>query len=706
MSNSDEDVAIALESLQEMGFSGGLAVDALMRAGGDVLAAANLLAGEHDNSTRSKGRGAKGKGKGKGKGQGKGKGKVIDSHSNHNGGVAAATSVEHLQSVNQLPSECSGHDFQNTPPYKQGNTQRRKGRKSSSQARAARYADMASTNASQAGEASAALSFREKRQIAIAARKQARNSRQVCKVCGGPHPRRECPGIMDGGKGQSRHRGASKQMNQARRKNDANELSVSERRLRVGEWTGNVSYLDACSDLVALHHELNVCARTGGRLGVAELIDALASGEVQELKEQHWLGFTGGLLQIPVIGSEVGAIIAALCNSRSSQSCQHQFWGVASARPCDLDVIYTAVQSIGSSATAALAYQRNLVEDAGQTNVSEPVQVAAVVGDALEQLIMSQWGSKYQHQTTSGSASDIQSSSRDGPGELSTLHPEGSRVCGANEEMKSMPGSGSEPELHVKLEPEPEYSCESQIELEGRASRARTVKKHDIVAISCGLDYGTSAAMALGERGTMCRKVQRAVCREAMLIAARYKVPLFIECKMASRMSTVDTSGKESASDEDVVADLIKLLVSHVPSDCPILLRQGTLTTHKKLHKLLRAYPNMLVGLSASVGYSKASPALLSVAYDIQLERLALTSEAPEFLPADFGGGKGFTCCLPAHCATTAMTIASVRDAGTPGGTAATVAAHGFLQASTANICKAFQLPCLDSNEQGGFNAG
>ena len=75
------------------------------------------------------------------------------------------------------------------------------------------------------------LTFKEKRQAEVEARKAKRDSKQVCRVCGGPHPRRLCPGVSDGGRGQSRwhDQAARKKEGKERHKRKAEEQSAEAR---------------------------------------------------------------------------------------------------------------------------------------------------------------------------------------------------------------------------------------------------------------------------------------------------------------------------------------------------------------------------------------------------------------------------------------------------------------------------------------------
>jgi Tat protein secretion system quality control protein TatD with DNase activity len=72
-------------------------------------------------------------------------------------------------------------------------------------------------------------------------------------VCGGPHPRKECPGIADDGRGQARWH------DQTAKKRDAKEHREFEKKkesddkvLEVGMWTANLPYYDGFADLRAI----------------------------------------------------------------------------------------------------------------------------------------------------------------------------------------------------------------------------------------------------------------------------------------------------------------------------------------------------------------------------------------------------------------------------------------------------------------------
>ncbi len=209
-------------------------MDALLRAGGDVMAAANLLAeegGDDDSEDGGGGgRGSKGK-KDKGKRGKKGArkgGKQKDLASNSDGALFRLPDSA-ISETDEDSEDSSG------PRKKRG---QKNGRRS---------------GGAPAGAGGKELSFKERRQADVEARKAKRDARQVCRVCGGPHPRKECPGVMDGGRGQSRwhDQAARKKDGKQRRKQEAKEEDTSALH-SIGLWTAGTPYYDGFADLHAV----------------------------------------------------------------------------------------------------------------------------------------------------------------------------------------------------------------------------------------------------------------------------------------------------------------------------------------------------------------------------------------------------------------------------------------------------------------------
>lgn len=217
----EDDTDAALDKLAEMGYSGGIAVDALLRAGGDVLVAANLIAEDSEGQGGCKKGGKKSRRGKKGTKQALGSSDASTASSNSN------------RSGNKTLLETDEGSDDSQSRNKKGG--RKKGQRGN------------------AGSSSQELTFREKRLAEIEARKAKRDARQVCRVCGGPHPRKECPGVMDGGRGQSRwhDQAARKKDGKERRKQEAKEEDSSAL-LSVGLWTADAPYYDGFADLHAV----------------------------------------------------------------------------------------------------------------------------------------------------------------------------------------------------------------------------------------------------------------------------------------------------------------------------------------------------------------------------------------------------------------------------------------------------------------------
>ena len=210
-----DDTDAALDRLAEMGYNGGVAVAALLRAGGDVTAAANLLAEEEsDNAGSKKGKRAK----------------------------KSAKQKEPLAVHTGPPPRCPGRA---TPQTDENSDD-------SDDSGARSKKAVHKKDGKKKGDEGKELSFKEKRQAEIEARKAKRDARQVCRVCGGPHPRKECPGVMDGGRGQSRwhDQAARKKDGKQRRKQEAKEEDTSAH-LSIGLWTADIPYYDGFADLHA-----------------------------------------------------------------------------------------------------------------------------------------------------------------------------------------------------------------------------------------------------------------------------------------------------------------------------------------------------------------------------------------------------------------------------------------------------------------------
>ena len=101
----------------------------------------------------------------------------------------------------------------------------------------------------------------------------------------------------------------------------------------------------------------------------------------------------------------------------------------------------------------------------------------------------------------------------------------------------------------------------------------------------------------------------------------------------------------------------------------------------------------LFVALSGTITYAKAPKELLDAAFDIPMDRLILTSDAPHALPATLGGGRGAQVCIPPYAAVAAEKVAAMR--GAP------ATAESVLAAATANLCRALGLPAPHPPAQG-----
>jgi Tat protein secretion system quality control protein TatD with DNase activity len=212
-----------------------------------------------------------------------------------------------------------------------------------------------------------------------------------------------------------------------------------------------------------------------------------------------------------------------------------------------------------------------------------------------------------------------------------------------------------------------------------------------VVGVSCGLDYGTTEA--LHQRiGPAVRAAQRNACEFAVKAAVDSRLPIVLEChdappsaysKPESDASTNETDEEESLKVESAVSDLVRILAKAAPETTTILLRTGSLTIAPELNELLKVWPNVFVGLSSSITYSKCPKEMLDITYDIPIERLIITSETPIALPAVFGGSHKEQMSVPPHSTCAVEHIAKIKG---------TLSRENVLQISTSNLCRAFRL--------------
>jgi hypothetical protein len=167
-SGDEDEEAKAVEALTEMGFPSGLAINAIMRAGGDVLLAANLLAREAARDEHAGGSAGSSAGGSGGGTQKKGKGKK----------KGRAKQQKPLGGGEHSGDDCRVSDDDGAQGRPSSGSRKKGGARAAHRNGGATQQD-----------------FKARRQAEIAAKKAKRDSRQSCRVCGGPHPRKECPGI-------------------------------------------------------------------------------------------------------------------------------------------------------------------------------------------------------------------------------------------------------------------------------------------------------------------------------------------------------------------------------------------------------------------------------------------------------------------------------------------------------------------------------
>jgi Tat protein secretion system quality control protein TatD with DNase activity len=128
-----------------------------------------------------------------------------------------------------------------------------------------------------------------------------------------------------------------------------------------------------------------------------------------------------------------------------------------------------------------------------------------------------------------------------------------------------------------------------------------------------------------------------------------------------------------------------------------MVFRNGSLTMAPKpgIAALLQTWPYLYVGLSAKLAFSKCPQSLLNATFDLPMDKILLTSEAPLCLPPALCGSPHLVeSCLPHHVACVAETVAVIKKGLTR--------REAVLEASANNVCRAFGLPPLSSPKRGG----
>ena len=684
MSGEDDDgTDESLERLAAMGHGRGEAVDALMQCGGDWRRAAGLLAGE--GAAEGDGNATGGGGRDEKRGGKKDK-KKKKTQGGGSGGVGT-------------------------------------------------------------GGTGGGRSFQEQRKAELGARKAKRDGRQVCRVCGGAHPRRECPGVVDDGRGQARwnDKTAQKRDRKGRRERERAAGSV-ERLLRSGLWTKDVPYYDGLADICAspfwkieknagdpadddplgyssLVRWIDEWARLEAELGgspaalpmpdqvkrelknervkvlrekalsaaqdksqvesamesgnpKSELIKLIMSGTEQDLpsrrlSHEEWPGYRGCIAPFSVLDSGAMESLKHLQKIEGEGAlglkvllaitpAQISKWVVAGSQddevPADKEKIPIDVAAMIQS-------------------LSDMEQAEAELKLARQQLIASK---KKARAHAEAKVMRLQ--------ELLASRQENTALLESNKTLESMELSPVVGEM-----------------LDEAVSSIMTgaALKHDqnrlVVGISCGLDYRTPETLH-PTAGTAVRKSQRKACEHAVKVAVKANLPIVLECHNSPPQKPFDGVEEQISANlnakpmrSTAVSDLIKILVESAPSDTTILLRCGSLTTSEEpgLLKILEVWPKLFVGFSSSLSYSKCPKELLDAAFDVPLEKIILTSEAPNSLPPELNSSKVKQLCVPPHVACVAEQIASIKK-GSDGGTE--TSREKVLQVSTSNLCKAFGL--------------
>jgi len=99
------------------------------------------------------------------------------------------------------------------------------------------------------------MSFKEQRKSELRFKKALRDQKKTCRVCGGNHPRKECPGISDDGRGHSRFSDKTTRAKENKERKHAQEQHAKDQQfLEQGKWTSRVPYRDGFANLISCYN--------------------------------------------------------------------------------------------------------------------------------------------------------------------------------------------------------------------------------------------------------------------------------------------------------------------------------------------------------------------------------------------------------------------------------------------------------------------
>ena len=664
--NEDDDSVDPLELLAKEGFVGGEAVDALMQAGGDVDKAVLLLRSENSSSKTTSKKAKKSK-------------KKRDNNKNNSKGGGGSTTPTEGPAKPKAP-----------------------------------------------------MGFKEQRKEELRAKKAARDSKRVCRVCGGPHLRKECPGIMDDGRGHSRYHAAkgSRRENDKQRKEFHQQREHDQAHLEIGHWTrGGQPYIDGFANLMAAfnQYEEQHNQEQGDETSQTKKLDltkwfkdwatlqvSLGPETAKQTPEQRkadlkkWAGsklrqrassfLTGddkeridAALAHPNPRSElINIILEAEEEQKSAATSLDLARSLNKEWPGFHGCITPLSVLLKGGVSKEVLTALNDKEGASSSSVKvllsvPPEETAQCMAVSMEDGDSSSFPIDVlylQRTLSSGESKDNESYEDDKTGTAEAnvakfrkaLKLKHSRLFDTKEmseevaKIATLDSSRITSLLQQHLDGFDGFDGST-----GSSNRDNGV----VVGISCGLNYETPAAKHK-LFGSVVRQAQRDACTIAVQMAVKCNTPIVLQCQDAKTES--GSTGIESSS-SSASKDLVRILAVNAPEETKMLLRNGSLTVAPEpgLNRLLQTWRNLHLGVDAKIAFSKCPKELLDVVFDLSMDRLVLTSEAPASLPPSLTERPHLTpICLPPHVACTADTVSKVK-----GGS---ISREDVLQQSTENL--------------------
>jgi len=698
-SSEETDVDLdPLDQLQQLGFAGGEAMDALMQCGGDLGAAKAMLTASSSNSNR----------------------------------------------------KSSAND---AAPNNSRRNKKQKDRKNKQQPQNDSAAAPRNSNNNN-------KSFKDQRKQELRFQKALRDQRRVCRVCGGPHPRNECPGIADDGRGHSRHSDTRTRKKEiAKRKEFEAQKRNDDEFLELGRWTAHVPYYDGFADLVQAFQCPNngaACAssnrhrstsfdgndKTDHKEGRARWILDWATRSVQlgedpihqltpEQRKLELKTWAGSRLQktARALSQDNDAVDTAL-KDRNPRSALIQIIISAAATAADQDDAperslanewpgYRGCVAPFSVLNADAMHALEQLHELGSSSRNATHNnngVKALL--SIPPLQVAQWmvvvnSSNNAEEADSSTAAtatnavpiDLCYFTREAE-ELKTTQAATKRaqeqLVVASAHKKGRASAEAEVmRLRKVLAGQRARQVDAQEVLEGAAQarlnpivltslddRMELHRLGVVVGISCGLNYDCAEARhpVLGEA---VRGAQKAACKHAIEAAVKEGLPIVLECQdtAATKIDTLDTDPFPTAIPL-ASSDLVRIMVEAAPPETTLLLRNGSLTVAPKpgIQQLLCTWPKLYLGVTSALAFSKCPKELLDVIYDVPSFRICLLSEAPLHLPPVLSGSHLVDDCLPPHVACISETVNSIKnESGT--------SREEVLRTSTQLISRIFGLP-------------